>query len=60
MQVAHNVLQYIKDTIGRGVFFSSNSSLQLKVFADVDWVTPPDTQRSVSGYYLFNGDCLVS
>ena len=40
---AHWVLQFIKGSSGKGIFFPSNTKLHIKSFCDVDWVGCPDT-----------------
>ena len=36
MKAATRILQYIKGTLGQGVFFPLESDLQLKAFCDAD------------------------
>ena len=36
MQAATKILQYIKGTLGQGVFFPAQSDLQFKAYCDVD------------------------
>ena len=36
MKAATRILQYIKGTLGQGVFFPLESNLQLKAFCDAD------------------------
>lgn len=47
LRAVHHLLQYIKGSIGQGLFFSASISAQLKGFSNADWETCPDTRRSV-------------
>lgn len=46
----HHILHYIRGIISRGLFYSTNSSLVLKGYAEANWVGCPDTRRSTTGW----------
>ncbi|RVW93427.1 putative mitochondrial protein [Vitis vinifera] len=60
LQGVHRILQYIKDTVGQGLYFSATSSVHLKAFADLDWGACKDTRKSISGFCVFLRDSLIS
>ena len=60
MQVVTRILQYVKGTPRQGIFFPSDSNLQLRAYYDADWARCPDTRKSLIGYCVFLGDALIS
>ncbi|XP_020520057.1 uncharacterized protein LOC110006831 [Amborella trichopoda] len=60
LSVVHRIIRYLWGTYHRGLLFSSNSFLQLRAYADTDWVGCPDTRRSTTRRCVFLGDSLIS
>ena len=53
LKVAYRVIQYLKGTLGQGLFFPSQSSLHIKSFANANWAACIDSRRSITSYCLF-------
>ena|ERR1044072_5178159 len=60
MHALHQVLQYLKQAPGQGLFFPRNTSLKLTAYSDADWANCVDTRRSITGFAVFLGDALIS
>ncbi|KAL0551384.1 hypothetical protein IC582_010470 [Cucumis melo] len=54
------ILRSIKGTLGHGLQFSSQSSLVLSSFSNVDWAEDPTDKQSTTGYCFYLGDALIS
>lgn len=55
LQVAMYVVRYLKSTIYLGLFYSTNTDLQLTAYSDSDWSTCMFSSRSLSAYCIFMG-----
>ena len=54
------IVRYIKNTISKGLFLSSSSSLELTAFTDADWGGNPNDRISITGLCIFLGESLIS
>ncbi|GJW02693.1 ribonuclease H-like domain-containing protein [Tanacetum coccineum] len=59
-KVALRVLRYLKGAPGIGLQFYKSNDLVLKDFFDVDWAKCLVTKKSVLGFVVMTGDCLIS
>ncbi|KAG7547513.1 Retrotransposon gag domain [Arabidopsis suecica] len=60
LHAAHDILKYLKNNPGQGLFYSASTELCLNGFADADWGTCLDTRRCVTGVCTFLGHSLIS
>ena len=60
LDVVHHLLRYLKGTLRYGLFFLAKTILLLKRFCDADWDRCSITRRSVTGYWVFLVEALVS
>ncbi|XP_042950239.1 uncharacterized mitochondrial protein AtMg00810-like [Carya illinoinensis] len=57
---AYRILNYLKGSIGQGIFLSSKSTLHLRAYRDSDWAASPERRRSVTDFCIFIGETLLS
>ena len=60
LKLAFRVLRYLKGSPRKGVFYKPGDKFELTAFVDSDWAKCTGTRRSVTGYAVFLGSCLVS
>ncbi|XP_071705107.1 uncharacterized mitochondrial protein AtMg00810-like [Rutidosis leptorrhynchoides] len=59
-QALYKVLRYIKVSPGQGLHFPQHTSLSLQAYCDSDWAKCSTSRRSVTGYCIYLGSCLIS
>ena len=58
--VVLRILRYVNGTIFHGFAFSSQSSPELRVYSDADWVGNSIDRWSTTSYCIYLGDSLIS
>ena len=53
-------VRYLRGSLTRGLFFPTDTSLQLVAYSDANWAGCPDTRRSTTGWCMFLSDTLIS
>ncbi|XP_042065812.1 uncharacterized mitochondrial protein AtMg00810-like [Salvia splendens] len=59
-EASEEILRYLKETPGHGLFYSNETDHTLSIFSGADWAACPDTRKSMTGYCLFLGSSLIS
>jgi len=52
-KVVRRILQYLKGTPGKGLYFKKNSYKGIKVYTDLDWAGWASDRKSTTGYCTF-------
>ncbi|GJY06311.1 hypothetical protein Tco_0373365 [Tanacetum coccineum] len=60
LKLTFRVLRYLKGAPGMGVIYKASDGFELTAFVDSDWAKFNVTRKSVTGYTVFLGSCLVS
>ncbi|EOY04695.1 Cysteine-rich RLK (RECEPTOR-like protein kinase) 8, putative [Theobroma cacao] len=50
LEAVNRILQYVKPTPGKGLFFKKNELRSVEAFTDADWASSVEDRRSTSGY----------
>ncbi|KAM0019556.1 putative RNA-directed DNA polymerase [Helianthus debilis subsp. tardiflorus] len=60
LEIALRLLKYLKLSPGKGVMFKRANEFSVKGYVDSDWAKCLATRKSVTGFCIFLGNCLVS
>ena len=60
LAAVRRIIRYLRGSPSRGLFFPTDTSLQLVAYSDADWAGCLDTRRSTIGWCMFLGDALIS
>ena len=53
MNAVIRILKYLKNALGRGLFYQSFGHLRIECYIDADWVGSPLDRKSTFGYCTF-------
>ncbi|KAL2893587.1 Retrovirus-related Pol polyprotein from transposon TNT 1-94 [Bienertia sinuspersici] len=59
-QAAIHLVKYLKGTCDLGLFYPRQGDLEVTAFSDADWGSCTFTGRSLTGWCVFLGKCLVT
>ncbi|CAN6445040.1 unnamed protein product [Victoria cruziana] len=60
MGAAMRIVRYVKNSLNKGLFLSSSSTLSLYAYTDADWGGDPNNRHFTTGLCVFLGDFLIS
>ena len=60
LTTVRKIIRYVQSTSTRGLFFPADNSTRLAAYSDTDWAGCVNTSRSITGWYVFLGDALIS
>ncbi|WCJ43066.1 Retrovirus-related Pol polyprotein from transposon RE1 [Euphorbia peplus] len=60
LDAAMEVLKYLKGSASNGLFYPAQSNSEVQGYCDSDWGGCRTSRRSLSGFCIFFGDCLIS
>ncbi|CAN6446884.1 unnamed protein product [Victoria cruziana] len=60
MGAAMRIVRYVKNSLNKGLFFSSSFALSLYAYTDADWGGDPNNRHSTTGLCVFLRDSLIS
>ncbi|RVW35033.1 Retrovirus-related Pol polyprotein from transposon TNT 1-94 [Vitis vinifera] len=60
MKAIYRILQYLKKSLGRGLYFKKTLSREVEVFTDADWAGSLIDRRSTTGYCSYVWGNLVT
>ncbi|PON84400.1 hypothetical protein TorRG33x02_198600 [Trema orientale] len=60
MEAVFRILQYLKGTPGKGLFFKKNENRSIEAFTDANWAGSITDRKSTSGYCTFVWGNLVT
>ncbi|XP_016552610.2 uncharacterized mitochondrial protein AtMg00810-like [Capsicum annuum] len=55
-----HILRYLMNDPDQGIFMPSSPSVEIYAYANSDWAACPVSRHSVTGFYIFFGDCPIS
>ena len=60
LAAVHSIICYLRGSPTCGLFFPTDTSLQLVAYSDADWARCSDTHRSTTVWCMSSGDALIS